>query len=79
MQTNVFDGFLDSISFNIQNLSNDFIPDTTFSDSSSVAKTLESLAAQVNNLRVFLVDGYHDKFYRLMPDGSEIKELIYGK
>lgn len=78
MQTNVFDGFLESMSFNIQQLSNDFIPDTTFSDSSSVAKTLQSLAAQVNNLRVFLVDGYHDKFYRHMPDGSEIKELIYG-
>lgn len=44
--------------------------DSAFSRDSSVAKTLESLAGQVNNLRVFLVDGYHDSFYRTIY-GSE--------
>ncbi len=62
MQTSVFDGFLESISFNLQNLSSDFIPDTLFTDCSSVAKTLESLAGQINNLRLALVKGYSDEY-----------------
>lgn len=64
MQTNVFDGFLESISFNLQSLSSDFIPDTTFSDCSSVAKILESLAGQINNLRLALVKGYGDVYFK---------------
>lgn len=78
MQRKVFDSFCSGILDNLSNLNDDFAEDTVFPDTSSVAKTLQSLAAQVNNMRVFLVKGYHDKFYRFMPDGSEIKELIYG-
>lgn len=70
MQTKVFNSFFGSIQNNLALLSNDFVPDTSFEDTSSVAKTLEFLACQVNNLRVFLVKGYHDKFYRTIY-GSE--------
>ena len=62
MQTSVFDGFIESISLNIQHLINDFIPDTTFSDCSSVAKTLESLDGQINNLRCALVKCFADEY-----------------
>lgn len=43
----------------------------------SLAKTLQSLAGQVNNLRVFLVDGYHDRFYTAKTN-TEFIEIIYG-
>lgn len=39
--------------------------------------TLQSLAGQVNNLRVFLVGGYHDKFYNANTH-TEFIEIIYG-
>lgn len=77
MQTKVFNTFLESMQNNLALLSNDFIPDTSFSDTSSLAKTLQSLSAQVNNMRVFLVDGYHDKFYKANTH-TEFKEIIYG-
>ena len=59
MQTKVFNLFFESIQNNLALLSNDFLPDTSFEDTSSVAKTLESLACQVDNLRISLVKGYH--------------------
>lgn len=77
MQTKVFNTFFESMQNNLALLSNDFIPDTSFSDTSSLAKNLQSLAAQVNNMRVFLVDGYHDKFYNANTH-TEFKEVIYG-
>lgn len=77
MQTKVFNTFFESMQNNLALLSNDFIPDTSFSDTSSLAKTLQSLAAQVNNMCVFLVDGYHDKFYKANTH-TEFKEIIYG-
>ena len=63
MKRKVFDSFCSSILDNLSQLNDDFVQDTSFTDNSSVAKTLEALAGQVNNLRVFLVEGYHDSFY----------------
>lgn len=63
MQSKVFDSALMGIFENLLKLNNDFVEDTSFPDTCSLAKTLQSLAGQVNNLRVFLVDGYHDRFY----------------
>lgn len=70
MQCKVFNSFVSAITDNLSKLNDDFVEDTSFAGTSSVAKTLESLACQVNNLRVFLVEGYHDKFYRTIY-GSE--------
>lgn len=70
MQRKVFNSFVSAISDNLSRLNDDFLEDTSFPDTSSFAKTLESLACQVNNMRVFLVEGYHDKFYRTIY-GSE--------
>lgn len=63
MIRNQFDSSVSAILENLSKLNDDFAENTVFPDTSSVAKTLQSLAGQVNNLRVFLVDGYHDKFY----------------
>lgn len=63
MTRKVFDSFVSAILDNLSQLNDDFVQDAAFSKDSSVAKTLQSLAGQVNNLRVFLVDGYHDEFY----------------
>lgn len=76
MQREVFDSFCSGILDNLSKLNDDFAEDTVFVDTSSVAKTLQSLAAQVNNMRIFLVKGYHDKFYGNFSD--EVKETIYG-
>lgn len=70
MQRKVFDSFVSNILDDLSKLNDDFAEDTSFSDTSSVAKTLEALACKVNNMRVFLVKGYHDKFYRTIY-GSE--------
>lgn len=77
MKSNVFDSAVTAILDNLTQLNDDFAQDTVFSCDSSVAKTLQSLAGQVNNLRVFLVDGYHDKFYRPL-NVSELQRTIYG-
>ena len=66
MQRKVFDSSVSAILDNLSKLNDDFAQDTVFPDTSSLAKTLQSLAGQVNNLRVFLVDGYHDKFYNCL-------------
>lgn len=63
MKRKVFDSFCSGISDNLSQLNDYFVPDCSFPDNSLVAKTLESLAGQINNLRVFLVEGYHDSFY----------------
>ena len=63
MQRKVFDSFVSNILDDLSKLNDDFAEDTAFPDTSSVAKTLEALACKVNNMRVFLVDGYHDSFY----------------
>lgn len=70
MKRKVFDSAVTAILDNLSQLNDDFAQDTAFPPDSSVAKTLESLAGQVNNLRVFLVEGYHDSFYRSIY-GSE--------
>lgn len=70
MERNVFDSAVSAILDNLSRLKDDFAQDTAFPEGSSVAKTLESLAGQVNNLRVFLVEGYHDSFYHTIY-GSE--------
>lgn len=77
MQRNQFDSAVTAILDNLSKLNDDFAQDTIFSDTSSLAKTLQSLAGQVNNMRVFLVDGYHDKFYKANTH-TEFIEIIYG-
>lgn len=77
MQRNQFDLAVSAILDNLSKLNDDFAQDTIFPDTSSLAKTLQSLAGQVNNLRVFLVNGYHDKFYN-SKSSTEFKEIIYG-
>ena len=63
MERKVFDSFYSGILDNLSQLNDDFVPDSSFPDNSSVAETLKALAGQINNLRVFLVEGYHDSFY----------------
>lgn len=63
MKQEIFNTFHSGILDNLSRLSDNFVPDTSFSSDSSVAETLESLAGQINNLRIFLIKGYHDKFY----------------
>ena len=77
MQRNQFDSAVSAILDNLSKLIDDFAQDTVFPDTSSLAKTLQFLAGQVNNLRVFLVGGYHDKFYNANTN-MEFKEIIYG-
>lgn len=77
MQRNQFDSAFSAILDNLSKLNVDFAQDTIFLDTSSLAKTLQSLAGQVNNLCVFLVGGYHDKFYNANTN-IEFKEIIYG-
>lgn len=77
MQSKVFDSALMGIFENLLKLNNDFVEDTLFPDTSSLAKTLQSLSGQVNNLRVFLVGGYHDKFYTAKTN-VEFIDIIYG-
>lgn len=77
MQRNQFDSAVSAILDNLSILIDDFAIDTVFPDTSSLAKTLQSLAGQVNNLCVFLVGGYHDKFYKANTN-SEFKAIIYG-
>lgn len=78
MDRKVFNSYVSAISANLSKLNDDFAEDTVFPDTSSLAKTLQSLAGQVNNMRVFLVDGYHDKFYKANTY-TEFIEIIYGK
>ena len=77
MQSKQFDSALMAIFENLLKLNNDFVEDTSFPDTSSLAKTLQSLSGQVNNLRVFLVDGYHDRFYTAKTN-TEFIDIIYG-
>lgn len=77
MERNQFDSAVSAILDNLLKLNDDFVQDTHFSDTSSVAKTLQSLSGQVNNLRVFLVDGYHDRFYTACTN-TEFIDIIYG-
>lgn len=77
MYSNQFDSAISAILDNLLKLNDDFAQDTHFPDTSSLAKTLQSLAGQVNNLRVFLVEGYHDKFYTACPN-TEFIDIIYG-
>lgn len=76
MQRKVLNSFILGIQTNLSKLNDDFVEDTVFSDTSFLAKTLQSLAAEVNNMRVFLVNGYHDKFYN-SKSYVEFKEIIY--
>lgn len=77
MQRKQFDSSIIAMLDNLSKLNNDFIEDVVYPDTSSLAKTLQSLAGQVNNMRVFLVDGYHDKFYKANTN-TEFIDIIYG-
>lgn len=77
MKRKQFDSSVSAILANLSKLNADFAQDTHFPDTSSLANTLQSLSGQVNNLRVYLVDGYHDRFYSASTN-TEFIEIIYG-
>lgn len=77
MQRNEFDSAVSAILDDLIKLDDGFAQETIFPDTSSFAKILQSLSGQVNNLRVFLVGGYHDKF-RNAKTNTEFVEIIYG-
>lgn len=77
MKRTQFDSAVTAILDNLSKLNYHFAQDTVFPDTSYFAKTLQSLAGQVNNLRVFLVGGYHDMFYNANTN-TEFKKIVYG-
>lgn len=77
MQSKVFDSALMAIPEDLLKLNNDFVEDPSFPDTGSLAKILQSLSGQVNNLSVFLVGGYHDRFYTAKTNIQFI-DIIYG-
>ena len=46
---------------NLSTVQRDFEENEIFPSDSVMSKTLESLAVQINNLRIFLVNGYENK------------------
>lgn len=63
MQTIMFHSFMSSMLNNLSIVQREFEENQSFSADSEMSTTLEALATQINNLRVSLVTGYHDKFY----------------
>lgn len=59
MQTKVFHSFMSSMLNNISAIQCDFEENQSFLDDSVLARSLESLAGQVENLRISLVAGYN--------------------
>lgn len=58
MQTKVFHSFMSSMLNNLSAIQCDFEENQLFLDDSVLARSLESLAGQVENLRISLVAGY---------------------
>lgn len=63
MQIIMFHSFMSSMLNNLSIVQREFEENQSFSADSEMSTTLEALATQINNLRVSLVKGYHDKFY----------------
>lgn len=61
MQTKVFHSFMSSMLNNLSAIQCDFEENQLFLDDSVLARSLESLAVQVENLRISLVAGYDKK------------------
>lgn len=61
MQTKVFHSFMSSMLNNLSAIQCDFEENQLFLDDSVLARSLESLAGQVENLRISLVAGYDEK------------------
>lgn len=61
MQTKVFHSFMSSMLNNLSAIQRDFEENQLFLDNSVLARSLESLAGQVENLRISLVAGYNEK------------------
>lgn len=61
MQTKVFHSFMSSMLYNLSAIQRSFEEQDKFSVDSVLSKSLESLAGQVENLRMALVDGYEKK------------------
>lgn len=70
MQTKMFHSFMSSMLNNLSIVQRDFEENESFSVDSEMSTTLEALATQINNLRLSLVKGYSNFFYRT-PSGSE--------
>lgn len=63
MQIIMFHSFMSSMLNKLSIVQREFEENQSFSADSEMSTTLEALASQINNLRVSLVMGYHDKFY----------------
>lgn len=61
MQIKVFHSFMSSMLNNLSAIQCDFEENQVFLDDSVLARSLESLAGQVENLRISLVAGYDKK------------------
>lgn len=61
MQTKVFHSFMSSMLYNLSAIQRSFEEQDKFPVDSVLSKSLESLAGQVENLRMALVDGYEKK------------------
>lgn len=61
MQTKVFHSFMSSMLNNLSAIQCGFEENQLFLDDSVLARSLESLAGQVENLRISLVAGYDKK------------------
>lgn len=61
MQTKIFHSFMSSMLNNLSAIQCDFEENQLFLDNSVLARSLESLAGQVENLRISLVAGYNEK------------------
>lgn len=61
MQTKVFHSFMSSMLNNLSAIQRDFEENQLFLDDSVLARSLESLAGQVENLRISLIAGYDKK------------------
>ena len=61
MQTMVFHSFMSSMLYNLSAIQRCFEEVDNFPADSVLSKSLESLAGQVENLRISLVDGYEKK------------------
>lgn len=61
MEVKVFHSFMSSMLNNLSAIQCNFEENQQFLDNSALARSLESLAGQVENLRISLVAGYDKK------------------
>lgn len=61
METKVFHSFMSSMLYNLSAIQRTFEDGETFDSDSVLAKSLDSLSGQVENLRISLVKGFDAK------------------